>query len=57
MLHIPPILYLFVKPLGVTVNESGDVFLCVDSYQHGILLPHPSGQIHPEACVWGTQSV
>ena len=58
MLHIPPILFPFFKPLGVTVNKSGgDVFLCVDSDQHGILLPHPSGQIHPEACVWGTQSV
>lgn len=57
MLHIPPISYPFIKPSGVTVNKSGGVFLCVDPNQHGILLPHPSGQIHPEACVWGTQSV
>lgn len=56
-LYVPSILCPFIKPLCMTMNKRAGVFLCVDSDQHGVLLPHSSGQVHPEACVWGTQSI
>lgn len=40
-----------------TMSKRDGVLLCVDSHQHGILLSHPAGEVHPETCVWGTQSV
>jgi hypothetical protein len=39
------------------MNKSNVVLFFLDSDQYGVLLPHPAGQVHPEARVWGTQSV